>query len=376
MSDSAISGDELVNLAKSSLALGDSGAAFELLEAVDVANRNNGWRATQVQALRLHAKNDAAIEFGQAVLFSMMESGDWFNARTVLVEVGRALTASSRNRTSIEFLHSVELQLRDLSDPEPIFRVQLFCMLASRIAWAGDLTSASHLLAQVEVDARRVSDRRALASYLWVQSDLAGYSGDANRACDLMERVILLHHEANDALAMRGAIQMLAALAVMYIGANEASLMKARYWVSSALAGLYGQGRSTVDQWLSIHAAWIELKLGDPTRAMEMLVALESYAELGAEELWSIQLLRAKCEISRGHLEVAARHLEDAESGFRQSSIDVDEQRDFLRELANAYMEIGEQDKALQILDETVAPVESFAWCVPKSEVAGDLKDG
>ena len=81
---------ELIDLAEASLALGDAEAALQLLAQVDDGDRDNRWTATQVEALRGRGDFDNCRMLAAASLGSMIDDCDWFNARRVLTEAGRA----------------------------------------------------------------------------------------------------------------------------------------------------------------------------------------------------------------------------------------------------------------------------------------------
>ena len=169
---------ELIDLAEASLVLGDAEAALQLLAQVDEDHRDNRWLATQVEALRCHGDFDACHELATTSLEHMICEADWGYARRVLVECGRVLDELFLGQESIEFLHQLVLKVRNLPNLDLLFKVQLFALLASRIAFLGDADTADQIMSMVDSDIPKIADRRAQGSLLWVRSDISAAMGN------------------------------------------------------------------------------------------------------------------------------------------------------------------------------------------------------
>ena len=112
---------ELIDLAEASLALGDAEAAFQLLAQVEDSCRNNLWIATQVEALRLSGDLEECRTFAMISLETMIEHRDWTNGRKVLNTCGRVFSDLQLTREFIGYLHSIEVHLRSIENPDLLF---------------------------------------------------------------------------------------------------------------------------------------------------------------------------------------------------------------------------------------------------------------
>lgn len=368
---------ELVELAEASLALGDADAALQLLAQVDEDHCDNRWIATQVEALRLSGQLGECLALATSSLERMVIEEDWPNGRRLVLECGRVADGRYRNLDSLVLLHDLEVMLRVHSPLEPLFGVQLCSMIASRICWEGDLRTASHILHDLEPVVTKITNRRALANYLWVTAEISAFSGDCEAAISSMERVIVLLQEEGDYLAVTRAVQQLAWFACTFIDVSHETLLRALERVQAVLAAQPVAQHSIPSRWLALHLAHLKCLLGEPNESLGVLTALEDEGidEGGVGEIAPLldenalafmHEVRALCAARLGDSLRAKWHLEKSLEIYKALPEHDAESRTDLRRLAHIYFEIGELATAQELIERSEAPQIDLSSYLPK----------
>ena len=359
----AIEANELVDLAEASLALGDAEAALQLLAQVDDDHRDNQWTATQVEALRLHGDFVECQHLSTSSLERMIDEADWDHARRILIESGRAFSELAQDGKCIVFLHSFGSKLSSLEEIDPLFHVQLVAILASRVAGEGDVGTASQLLSTVESVVDSVTDRRAVASILWVRAEIAELFADVECAHDLVEQVLLIYSEEDDPLAIAQVVIRLSHLVTSFKGIREGKLRNAKTWVAHVLTMQLGDGHSEIRLEMLLRSAELDLLLGDVTSAIEALEFVRQSFRLTGPSLAQYELVCGLLALKTGDRGAALAHAETAHRIFEPLAGD-EWINGRLRTIAHVYAELGEPSIASSLLSKALPPEGDFSWCL------------
>jgi tetratricopeptide (TPR) repeat protein len=365
MSEAAISGGELVDLAKSSLGLGDAEAALQLLAQIPLADRDNDWTATQVEALRLHGDFEECRELATSSLPHMLDAGDWGNARRTLVECGRAFDEMGQlNHPFIELLHKIEVQVRSLVGVDQLFRVQVSSMLASRVNDEGDTATAIELIAEVAVEATHIQDRRALGSLLWVQSEIAQSLGNVEVAFGFLERAVVLFQEEGDVLAVQRVITRMAGLLVSHVQVDPELLNRALVYLRTEVSKRYATTDSEFGFSMVLFEAHLELSLGNADAAIDIMESVgDEYCSRDELMCWS-HIIFAECATQTGDDNRAAWHLDRAIHIANRFVVDGQGSW-YLTRLGHICIDLGRVEQAKSMLEKVKSPVQDYSWCLP-----------
>jgi len=358
---------ELVALGVESLALGDAEAALQLLAQVEDSCRDNFWIATQVEALRCHGDYDNCHMLATASLGSMIDDCDWFNARRVLTETGRAFDDQRLERECIEFFHQIWVKVRPIVGLDPLFLTQLISVLASRVNSQGDMKTASTLMWGIETEILQISDRRALASALWVKAEIAESLADIDSAFSFMEKAHALFQEENDALATSRIVTAMAGLLIGHADVNPDLLDRALDYVKISANKQLGEGTEDSKLHLVLYEAHLELCLGNAALAIEILEGIEQDHDLRDELLcWTYIILalsekRLEQDVrSSWHLENAIQSADQFCSGTQHLWI--------LRQISYACFDLGRSDQGQAFWTRGAAPSDDYSWCLPRDK--------
>lgn len=363
----AIEANELVDLAEASLALGDADAALQLLELVDYQCRDNRWIATQVEALRCHGDFDACHELATTSLDRMIDEADWGYARRVLIECGRVFTQLMPAQALIEYLHTIEVKMRKITEPDLLFSVQLLAVLASYIAGEGDIATASAIVDCIAPRVDEISDRRAKASILWITAELAELNGALELAFSSMEAVVCLFQEENDVLAVDRAVGYVVWLVSAHRGLDTPYALKAEAYAIDVCQRHTGDASMTRFMLMNMLAR-IQLQLGKMHEALQTLEDLPSPDGLPAELVTELELTTALYQIAVGRGNEATLHLDNAVAIYELSFQDVatDELRVSFRRIAHAYIDIENFSKAEALLNLSASPQDDLSRYMPE----------
>jgi len=358
-----IAAKELIDLAEASLALGDAEAALQLLAQVDEDHRDNHWTATQVEALRIHGDFEECQQLATSSLERMIDEADWGYARRVLIESGRTFSYLAQDGKCIVFLHSLGSKLSSLEKIDPLFHVQLIAILASRIAGEGDAGTASQLLSTVESVVDSVTDRRAMASILWVRAEIAELFADVECAYDLVEQVLRIYSEEDDPLAKAQVVIRLSHIVTSFKGISEGKLRNAKTWVAHVLSRQLGDGYSEIRLEMLLRSAEIDLLLGDMPSAIEVLESVRQSFRLTGPSLGQYEFVCALSALETGDHGAALAHVETAHRIFEPLAGD-EWINGRLRTIAHVYAELGEPSIASALLSKALPPQGDFSWCL------------
>jgi tetratricopeptide (TPR) repeat protein len=358
---------ELIDLAEASLALGDADAALQLLDQVEDGDRDNRWIAAQVEALRCRGDSDNCRMLATASLGSMIDDCDWFNARRVLIETGRAFDDQRLERECIEFFHQIWVKVRPIVGLDPLFLTQLISVLASRVHSQGDVKTASTLIWGIETEILQISDRRALASALWVKAEIAESLADIDSSFSLMEKAYALFQEENDALAMHRIVMGMAGLLIGFADVNPELLSRALDYVKISASKQLGEGTEDSRLLFVLYEAHLELSLGNAALAIEILEGIEQDHDIRDEMLCWTNLILALSEKrlerdvrSSWHLENAIQLADQLGSGFQHLW--------YLRQIGYACFDLGRIDQGQAFWARGATPIEDYSWCLPCDE--------
>jgi tetratricopeptide (TPR) repeat protein len=354
---------ELVDLAEASLALGDAEAALQLLDQVKDSYRDNRWLVAQVEALRIHGDHEECQQLATTSLERMIDQADWVHARRILVESGRVFNELAQDRKCIEFLHPFGFKLRSLDKVDPLFHVQIVAILASRIAGEGDADTASQLLSTVDSIVDSVGDRRARASILWVQSEIAEHFADVDHACELIEQVLLIYSEEDDPLAVAQVVIRLSHIVTSYKGVSDVKLRKAQEWVARVLTMQLGDGHSEIELEMLLRSAELDHLLGDTASAIEALEDVRQRYRLTGLQLAQYELIFALSALKAGQHGATFLHLEASLSILEPFAGD-EWINGRLRTIAHVYAELGESSMASALLSKALPPEGDLSWCL------------
>lgn len=358
---------DLVELAEASLALGDADAALQLLAQVDDGDRDNRWTATQVESLRIHGDYDACHELATTSLDRMIDEADWGCARRVLIECGRVFTELMPSHALIEYLHTIEVGMRKISDPDLLFNVQLLAVLASHIAGEGDIATASAIVDCIAPRVDEISDRRVKASFLWITAELAELTGALELAFSSMEAVICLFQEENDVLAVDRAVGYVVWLVSAHHGLDTRYALKAQAYAIDACQRHIGDSSITRFALMNMLAR-IQLQLGKLHEALQTMEDLPSSDGLPSELVAELELTTALYQIAIGRGHEATLHLDNAVAIYALSFQDVasDQLRVSYRRIAHAYIDIENFSKAEALLNLSASPQVDLSRYMPE----------
>jgi len=356
---------ELVALAEASLALGDAAAALRLLAQVEDSCRNNFWIATQVEALRLIGELEECRTLALISLETMIEHRDWTNGRKVLITGGRVFSDLQLTREFIDYLHSIEVHLRSIENPDLLFSIQLLTMMAARIGWEGDVRTASAIMDLFAPRLEEVRDRRSRANFLWVQAELNEMSGDFELAFNLMDSVIPILQEENDSQAAFRAIAHLGWLVTAHVGFQVSFVHRAGVNLSAALQQNRGNS-SMVFIWIRIYLVRVNVRLGNIGRAIELLEELPKVNSHDYEVGVFVQISWAEYNIKLENRGQAKLHLDNARI-ILQPNIKFGDHEimGIIRQLVFLYSEINEPTTAMELLDFSEAPQADYSRYLP-----------
>jgi tetratricopeptide (TPR) repeat protein len=354
---------ELIDLAEASLALGDAEAALQLLDQVEDSCRDNRWIVTYSETLRLRGDYEECLALVNDNFMTMIESAEWTFARSLLLDATRTYDHQSNDLECLEFLCSLAFGVKSHTNVDPHFYLQLVSIAASRISGLGDPASASAMLAMAEGLVDTVQDARAMASYLWVKSEIAEMSADIDLAISLMTRVFTQYAELEDWSAVVRIVIRLSFLASVYLDVNPDLLFQTKRLVADVMTRQLGDSSSSDALWLQLNSVHLDLVSGDTQGAIACLEWVVSAYSLDYQAIGYAELLYAKCEIQSGNVTDAHEHLQLAHQIYLAVH-GTEWGNQILRVIAHTYMELGEDTVAQDILVMSSPPQSDLSWCL------------
>ena len=203
-----------------------------------------------------------------------------------------------------------------------------------------------------------------LASIYWVKGDIADKVGDIYECVDFFERALGLFQEEQDALAVARAVGQLATC-VMKCGIVSFTILERTLsWVVRVRGAHLGDSNTSSAMYLSIYEANLRLKMGQYLESVELLDAVVRDCYLPDDVLAWVHLTYALCEIGSGNVERARWFLGNARA-LLESSSEREEGKFLLRLLGHTYIDLGDVQVGLAMLDQYTTEPSDFSWCIP-----------
>lgn len=300
---------------------------------------------------------------GEIICTSLVEEAidakDWNIALRAVLTYGRISSRINSTLESTIFLAGIRRRLLKQPEADPLLMAQLTASIADRYLVLGDLVSARKLLDALDELLPQVSDNRARASALWVQSTGAYESGNFELAISLAQRAQELFSTAPDPIPQR--ILQIIRIQIMVLGLpdDDPRLLGALAELNQELMGSE-KSINILDDQLLLTKADLLAKIGQDDMAKAIYLTI---LNKGAEDVE--QTAHINCQLGRimfkyGDLQSAEDYFDQSVSLLRTIEI-VPSTRRLLLRLAESFELLGNNPRALAILKMTHNPVSDLS---------------
>lgn len=288
-----------------------------------------------------------------------IDAEDWSITRRAILTYGRISNRINSTLESTIFLAETRRRLLKLPNVDPLLMAQLTASIADRYLLLGDVASARKLLDDLDELLPQVSDNRARASALWVQSTSAYESGNFELAITLAREAQELFSTGSDPIPQRVLQIIRLQIVVLCVSDDDPRLIAALAEIDQGLAGSENS-TNILDDHLLLTKADLLTKIGRDDEAKEMYLQILDQGKEDIEQTAHIYCQLGRIMFKYGNLQAAEDYLEQSVSLIRASEI-VPSTRRLLLRLAEVFELLGNNHRALAVLKLTYKPVSDLS---------------